>query len=116
MLVQFTTTGQVVDTDMFTFTKGPTQAARTWLVLDTNPADVALIGKRSSGTLLAITGLDAQAYLVWKSKSNVTTYKWKMNNAAAVTTAITNLLAAFSNAPAADVSVTLSPAGVVTAV
>lgn len=115
MLVQFTATGQVMDTAMATFSKGPAMAARTLVDLDTEPTDIAYVGVRSSGTPLAITGLAAVAYLIWKTK-NGTTYLWKMDDAAAVTTAVTALLAAYSNAPAADVSVTLTSAGVVAAV
>lgn len=114
MLVKFLPTGQVLDTNFYTFQVGPSTAARTPVVLDTNPADIAYIGKRVSGTPLAITGYSAYACIQWKSK-NGQEIRWKMDSVAAAATGRDNLLAAYSNAPAADVSVSLSSAGAVVA-
>lgn len=107
MLVKFEPTDFVVDTAMLTPEPGVSYPARTDLVLSTNPADIAYVGTRVSGSLLAITGYDAGNYIMWRSL-NRTVYWWKMDDATAVTTGIETI---FTAANASTAAITLKSDG-----
>lgn len=101
MIVKFTPSGgaNVMDTGYATPSVGPSTAARTWNKLDTQPTDIAYIGKHVSGTLLSITGLDAQAYIVWRTiNDNRILQQWKMDDLTAAEAGVDNILAAINDA------------------
>lgn len=115
MLVTWLGTGATaienMDTAFATYQPGPTQAARTYEVLSTNPTDIAYVGTRTSGTPMAVLGLGSQSYLTWKITAMGTmATQWKMDDATALATAITDLNAALVAGTAA---VTLASDGTV---
>lgn len=114
MLVKFIPTGDIKDTNLWTFAVGPSNPARTPLILDSPANPVPLVGTRTSGTNLYITGAGANACIIWRTK-NGSQVRWPMTSLANAETGRDALLAAFSNAPAADVAVSLTAAGVVAA-
>jgi len=108
MLVQFTATGRIADTSKSLPQIGAKVGPYTIPVIGNN----GFGGKLTSGNLgYQIVGTGG-AYLNWMDKEEVLD-RWEMTNAAAVTTAITNLL---SELAGGAVAVTLTPAGVVTVI
>ena len=108
MIVQFIPTGRLQDTSNAL----PQVGAKV------GPYTIPEIGNNGFGGRLTSGNLGYQivgaggAYLNWMDKEEVLD-RWEMTNAAAVTTAITNLLEELAGGAAA---VTLSAAGVVTVI
>lgn len=111
--LKFTPTGQVFILDqILMMTPGPNTATRTFQLLSNEPADVAYVGTRVSGTPLAWAGLGGIFYLTLRMK-NGGTVNLPMSSSTAAATAINNIQTAIAAATLPNVALNLAANGAV---
>lgn len=109
--LKFTPTGQVFNLDeILALTPGPNTAARTFPLLSNEPADIAYVGTRVSGTPLAYAGLGGIFYLTLRMKYGGT-INLPMSSSTAAATAITNIQTAIGAATLPNVALNLAANG-----
>jgi hypothetical protein len=107
MLVQFIPTGEIMSTEHATYSSKLTGGPYDIPVLSSNYG-----GSLTSGSFLGYNASAGKSYVVWTAIGVGFVTEWKLDDATAVGTAITDLGAAYAANP--DVFVTLDSDGTVT--